>query len=173
MSGQRNVSCLAFLRDDSCRSPKLCPPLTSTVSGPGVFVPVPAKNSIDRKERPIHRGIKGSRDLLSGRGLQISWPCELEEGPVPSAPESSRISADSRSEHTPLESANDFSSRPPFIAVMQSTDLRQFNDRPQLRWLNRSGLRCIFLQRQGRARPVVIIEIRFERASQRRFVEHD
>ena len=56
---------------------------------------------------------------------------------------------------------------------MQSADLRQFNDRPQVRRLNRSSLRCIFLQRQVRARPVVMIEVRFERASQRRFVEHE
>jgi len=27
----------------------------------------PAKNSIDRKERLIHRGVKGSRELLTGR----------------------------------------------------------------------------------------------------------
>jgi hypothetical protein len=32
---------------------------------------VPAKNLIDREERLIHRGVKGSRELLSGRGLQI------------------------------------------------------------------------------------------------------
>ncbi|MGO8792792.1 MAG: TetR/AcrR family transcriptional regulator [Terriglobia bacterium] len=31
--------------------------------------PVPANNSTDRNERPIHRGIKGSRELPSGRGL--------------------------------------------------------------------------------------------------------
>ena len=50
---------------------------------------------------------------------------------------------------------------------MQATDLRQFDDRPQLRWLNRSGLRRIFIQRQVRAHPVVVIEIRFERSAQR------
>ena len=31
--------------------------------------PVPTNNSSDRKERPIHRGIKESRELLGGRGL--------------------------------------------------------------------------------------------------------
>ena len=31
---------------------------------------VPAKNSIDHKERPIHRGVKESRELLSRCGLQ-------------------------------------------------------------------------------------------------------
>ncbi len=71
------------------------------------------------------------------------------------------------------QSESDPSSRPPFVAVMQSADLRQFNDRAQVRQLNRSGLRCIFLQRQVRSRPVVIIEVQFERASQRRFVEDD
>ena len=62
-------------------------------------------------------------------------------------PESSRTSVDSRSANIPPQSENNSSSRPPFVAVMQSADLRQFNDRPQLRRLNRSGLRCIFLQR--------------------------
>jgi hypothetical protein len=56
---------------------------------------VPAKNSIDRKERLIHGGVKRSRELLSGLGLQISWTYELREVPVPSRPESSRTSADS------------------------------------------------------------------------------
>ena len=88
-------------------------------------------------------------------------------------PESSRVAVDSRSENTSFQSENNSSSRPPFVAVMQSANLRQFNDRPQFRRLNQSGLRCIFLQRQVRARLVVIIEVRFERASQRRFVEHD
>jgi hypothetical protein len=47
------------------------------------------------------------------------------------------------------------------------------HDRPPLRRLNRSGLRGIFLQREVRARPMLISKIRFERASQRRFAEHD
>jgi len=83
------------------------------------------------------------------------------------------MSLDSRSANIPLQSKNNSSSLPPFVAVMQSADLRQFDDRPPLRRLNRSGLRCILLQRQVRARPVVICEIRFEHASQRRFAKHD
>lgn len=46
----------------------------------------------------------------------------------------------------PLQSENNSSNRPPLVAVMQSADLRQFHDRPQLRLLNRSAVRCIFLQ---------------------------
>jgi hypothetical protein len=55
---------------------------------------VPAKNSIDHKERPIHRGVKESRELLSRYGLQISWRRELGEDPLPRGPESSRTSVD-------------------------------------------------------------------------------
>jgi hypothetical protein len=32
---------------------------------------VPAKNSIVRKERVIHKSVKGSGELLNGRRLQI------------------------------------------------------------------------------------------------------
>jgi hypothetical protein len=58
-----------------------------------------------------------------------------------------------------LQLKNNSSSRPPFGTVMQSADLRQFNDRPY-RWrLNGSGFWRIFLQRQVRARPMVISAI--------------
>ena len=111
--------------------------------------------------------------MPSRRGLQITERGDLGEDPVPGGggvfPDLGRPG----SEYTRLQTENDPSSRPPFVAVMQSADLRQFHDRPQLRRLNRSGLRCIFFQRQVRARPVVISEIRFESAPQRRFIEHD
>ena len=41
---------------------------------------VPAKNSINYKERLIHRGVKGSSELQSGRGLQIWRRCEPGDG---------------------------------------------------------------------------------------------
>ena len=44
---------------------------------------VPAKNSIDHKERPNYRGVKELRELLRRCGLQISWRRELGEDPLP------------------------------------------------------------------------------------------
>ncbi len=90
-------------------------------------------------------GRAGSRRLQKRHRLQIRWRCELAENPVPTEPEFSRISVDSRLEDTSHQSEKNSSSRPPFVAVMQSADLRQFDDRPPLRRLNRSVLRCIFL----------------------------
>jgi hypothetical protein len=40
------------------------------------------------------------------------------------------MSLDSRSANIPLQSEHNSSSRVPFVAVMQSADLRQFNDGP-------------------------------------------
>ena len=40
------------------------------------------KNRSTAKKRPIHGGVKGSRELLRGCGLQISWMCVPGGGPV-------------------------------------------------------------------------------------------
>src|SRR5271165_6601347 len=70
--------------------------------------------------------------------------CELCENPVPPEPEASRIGVDLKLEGPPVQSENSSSSRPPFVAAMQSADLGQFNCRSPLWWLNRSGLWYIF-----------------------------
>jgi hypothetical protein len=145
----------------------------SVDKGVGRVAGVPAKNSIDRNKTPYSLGrqrVEGlterarAPDLMAVRTGGSS--CSHQAGVLADL---SRLQVG----NTSLQSGNNSSSRPPYVAVMQSADLRQFNDRPQLRRLNRSGLGCIFLQRQVSAGPVVVSEIQFERLAQRLLVEYD
>ena len=87
------------------------------------------KTQFDHKERLIHRGVKGSKICRAVAGSIFDGRANSGRALFPSGPESSRISADSRSGDTPLQCESNSPSRPPFVAMMQSADFLQFNDR--------------------------------------------
>ena len=133
----RNRSCCA----SSSNAAYLFPPKTRSTAKNGLFTGA-------SKGRGAYRAGAGSR-LDGGANL----------GKVLFPPGRSLRGSQSTTGRKHLSSVREQFFKPPYVAVMQSADLRQFNDRPQLRWLNRSGLRCIFLQRQVRAGPIIIIEV--------------
>ena len=62
---------------------------------------------------------------------------------------------------------------PSFVAVVQPADLGPRHDGSHLWRLNLSGLRRVLSQRKMRSRSVIVIQVRFEDASERGFTEHD
>jgi hypothetical protein len=58
-----------------------------------------------------------------------------------------------------------FSGSLSFVAVVQPTDLRHRHDGPHFWRLNRSWQRRVLSERKMRSRPMIVLEIRFERPS--------
>src|SRR5206468_10355821 len=87
------------------------------------------KTQFDHKERLIPRGVEGSKSCRAVAGSIFDGRANSGRVLFPSGPESSRMSADSRSGDTPLQCESNSPSRPPFVAMMQSADFLQFNDR--------------------------------------------
>ena len=57
--------------------------------------------------------------------------------------------------------------------MMQATYFWELHHNAQLWRLNRPSTRRIFLKRQMRPRPLVVLEVRLENLPQGRFIEHN
>lgn len=98
-------------------------------------LPVPAKNSVSRKDRIVQNDVKGPRELLNGRALHIGWGAE--SGTLLFLPvQSPRGTGLTPGEETPFLSENKPLRRPPLVLVMESADFRKFNYATKLRRLN-------------------------------------
>jgi hypothetical protein len=65
------------------------------------------------------------------------------------------------------------SRRHPLIMVMETIHFRPLSDRPQIRWLNWSWLRCIHLQRSMRTPIVIVVHIGLKNTTQMSLIEYD
>ena len=65
------------------------------------------------------------------------------------------------------------SGRPTGVTMMEATDLGKLDDLPVLRWLDRSRLRRILLQRQMRSRTMVVADVSPQDSAKMTLVEDD
>src|ERR1022692_4314468 len=69
--------------------------------------------------------------------------------------------------------ATDWSGGDSFVAMVQSTNLRNFDDPSRLDWLNWTTDGRIFAQRQMSPRSLVVFEVRFQDSAQTGFIQDD
>ena len=71
-----------------------------------------------------------------------------------------------------LKEVLSFSSRSSLVTVMEASHFRDLDHPSKFRRLDRSRFRRIFIQGQMRARMQIVLKIRFQNMTERRFVQH-
>jgi hypothetical protein len=64
-------------------------------------------------------------------------------------------------------------SRATLVAMMQTTDLREWDNLARSGWVYRTALRTILVEREMRSRLVVIVKVRRQHAAQVTLIEDD
>ena len=61
----------------------------------------------------------------------------------------------------------------PLVAMMEAADLREWDNLARSRWVYRTALRTILVEREMRSRLVVIVKVRRQHAAQVTLIEDD